>query len=81
MRKTALALAALSFVVIAALIGAPGLGKPIVDALDDAAGFYKIGLQLIFAGGLDLIPRIRERGKKELFGAEQRLKLAVGSGI
>ena len=24
---------------------------------------------------------IRERGKKELFGAEQRLKLAVGSGI
>ena len=48
-----------------------GLDLPSVDAaeamiarLGDSVNFYKIGLQLAYAGGLSLIDRLASRGKK-----------------
>ena len=35
-----------------------------VDRLGDAVGFYKIGHQLAFAGGLDLVAPLKAAGKK-----------------
>lgn len=36
----------------------------LVAALGDAASFYKIGMQLVFAGGLPLIAALGEKGKR-----------------
>ncbi len=36
----------------------------VVAALGETASFYKIGMQLAFAGGLPLIATLRERGKR-----------------
>ncbi|MGE0847255.1 MAG: orotidine-5'-phosphate decarboxylase [Flavobacteriaceae bacterium] len=33
-----------------------------VDALGDAVSFYKVGMQLVFAGGLDFVRELRQAG-------------------
>lgn len=38
--------------------------RAIVDAIGDEAGFYKVGHQLAFAGGLDYVRELKQRGKK-----------------
>lgn len=35
----------------------------LVERLGDSVMFYKVGLELVFAGGLSLAPRLKERGK------------------
>jgi orotidine-5'-phosphate decarboxylase len=44
----------------------PGLedAKRLVDQLGDSVSFYKIGMQLVFAGGLALIPEVTRAGKR-----------------
>lgn len=56
----------------------------LVTRLGDAVRFYKIGLQFIFAGGLEFVPRLRAMGKKVFLDAklndiEQTLKSAIES--
>jgi orotidine-5'-phosphate decarboxylase len=36
----------------------------LVAKLDDAVGFYKVGLELLFAGGLDLAESLKAQGKR-----------------
>ena len=36
----------------------------LVEQLGPAATFYKIGMQLVFAGGLDLVRQLRDAGKR-----------------
>jgi orotidine-5'-phosphate decarboxylase len=36
----------------------------LVAKLDDAVSFYKVGLELLFAGGLDLAESLKARGKR-----------------
>ena len=45
-------------------VGSVGEARALVDAIGDAAGFYKIGMQLVFAGGLPLIAELAARGKR-----------------
>ncbi len=40
------------------------IAEGIVSELGDAVSFYKIGYQLVFAGGLDLALELKTRGKK-----------------
>ena len=40
-----------------------GEARDLVNTLDDAATFYKIGHQLAFAGGLDLVSELKASGK------------------
>lgn len=38
--------------------------RALVDRLDDAASFYKIGHELLFAGGIDLAAELKRSGKR-----------------
>jgi len=38
--------------------------RSLVEGLGDGASFYKIGMQLVFAGGLSLIDELRNAGKR-----------------
>lgn len=38
--------------------------RALVERLDDSASFFKIGMQLVFAGGLPLIDELRRAGKR-----------------
>lgn len=38
--------------------------RQLVSKLDDTVSFYKVGLELLFAGGLDLARDLRRRGKR-----------------
>ncbi|WP_409561610.1 orotidine-5'-phosphate decarboxylase [Hyphomicrobium sp. B1] len=38
--------------------------RALVDRLDDTVSFYKIGLELLFAGGLDLAQELKREGKR-----------------
>jgi orotidine-5'-phosphate decarboxylase len=44
----------------------PTLGEAerLVATLGDTASFYKIGMELVFAGGLALVPQLRRAGKR-----------------
>jgi orotidine-5'-phosphate decarboxylase len=41
-----------------------GEAESIIDELGDSACFYKIGYQLVFAGGLELVSELKRAGKK-----------------
>lgn len=41
-----------------------GDAKALIDALGDSATFYKIGHQLAFSGGLDLVRELKAAGKR-----------------
>ena len=41
-----------------------GRAREIVESLGDRGGFYKIGYQLAFAGGFELISELKAQGKK-----------------
>ena len=56
----------------------------LVDRLEDAAIFYKIGMQLQFNGGLDYARRLVDRGKKvfldsKLYDIDETVTLAVAN--
>lgn len=58
------------------------IAKQIVDELGDLVNFYKIGMQLQFAGGLDLANKLVEHGKKvfldsKLLDIDQTISSAV----
>lgn len=58
------------------------VAKQIVGELGDLVGFYKIGLQLQFAGGLDLASYLVDKGKKvfldsKLLDIDQTISSAV----
>ncbi|MCQ9191758.1 orotidine 5'-phosphate decarboxylase, partial [Escherichia coli] len=38
--------------------------EALIARLGDSVTFYKIGYQLAYAGGLSLVPKLAERGKK-----------------
>jgi orotidine-5'-phosphate decarboxylase len=38
--------------------------RAVVDAIGEEASFYKVGHQLAFAGGLDFVRELKQRGKK-----------------
>jgi orotidine-5'-phosphate decarboxylase len=38
--------------------------EALIARLDDSVTFYKIGYQLAYAGGLSLVPKLADRGKK-----------------
>jgi orotidine-5'-phosphate decarboxylase len=38
--------------------------RALVDRLEDTVSFYKIGLELLFAGGLDLAQELKREGKR-----------------
>ncbi len=38
--------------------------RQLVDTLDGTVNFYKIGLELLFAGGLDLVSELKNEGKR-----------------
>ena len=38
--------------------------EALVEQLDDSVSFYKIGMELVYAGGLDLVRQLSSRGKK-----------------
>ena len=38
--------------------------EALVDQLGDRVSFYKIGMELVYAGGLDLVRQLSLRGKK-----------------
>ena len=61
-----------------------GEAEAIVDRLGDSVTFYKIGLQLIFAGGLTLAERLAKSGKKifldvKLLDIDNTVEGAVGN--
>jgi len=61
-----------------------GEAEAIVDRLGDSVTFYKIGLQLIFAGGLALAERLAKSGKKifldvKLLDIDNTVEGAVGN--
>jgi orotidine-5'-phosphate decarboxylase len=45
-------------------LGSVREARRIVAALDDSATFYKVGMQLVFAGGLDFIEELTSSGKR-----------------
>lgn len=47
-----------------------GEARALVERLDDAVSFYKIGLELIFAGGVDFARQVRASGKKVFLDAK-----------
>lgn len=56
--------------------------RRLVKRLDDAAGFYKIGMQLMFAGGLDYARELVAAGKRvfldaKLFDIDETIERAV----
>jgi orotidine-5'-phosphate decarboxylase len=58
--------------------------EKVVGQLGDSVSFYKIGLQLLFAGGLDLARRLADSGKKvfldvKLLDIDNTVAGAVGS--
>ena len=38
--------------------------RDLVDELGDTVSFYKVGLELLFAGGLDLVSELKVEGKR-----------------
>lgn len=38
--------------------------EQMIARLDDTVSFYKIGMELAYAGGLELVPRLRAKGKQ-----------------
>jgi orotidine-5'-phosphate decarboxylase len=50
--------------IVALDLASPTEAERLVDRLGDAVGFYKIGYQLAYAGGLSLAPRLAASGKK-----------------
>jgi orotidine-5'-phosphate decarboxylase len=50
--------------IVALDVSTVGEARRIVDAIGDAASFYKIGHQLAFAGGLDLVRELKAQGRK-----------------
>jgi orotidine-5'-phosphate decarboxylase len=56
----------------------------LVAVLAEAVSFYKIGMQLVFAGGLDLVPELTRAGKRvfldmKLLDIDNTVAAAVGS--
>ncbi len=50
--------------IVALDVASVGQARAIVDAIGGEAGFYKVGHQLAFAGGLDFVRELKQRGKK-----------------
>ena len=64
----------------------PGVAEAeaMVAELGDSVGFYKVGLQLIFAGGIDFAERLAASGKRvfldaKLLDIDNTVAGAVGS--
>jgi orotidine-5'-phosphate decarboxylase len=49
--------------IVALDLSAPAEAAALVERLGDSVAFYKIGMELVFSGGLDLVPRLRGEGK------------------
>jgi orotidine-5'-phosphate decarboxylase len=45
-------------------VPSPAIAEAVIDRLGDSVSFYKIGYQLAYAGGLPLIGKLADRGKK-----------------
>jgi orotidine-5'-phosphate decarboxylase len=50
--------------IVALDVGSEAEARRLVTALGDAVSFYKIGMQLVFAGGLPLVEHLAGRGKR-----------------
>ena len=50
--------------IVALDVGSPAAARQLVAALGPAASFYKIGIQLVFAGGLPLVEELLDAGKR-----------------
>ena len=50
--------------IVALDLPGPAQAQSMVTRLGDSVTFYKIGMQLALAGGLDLIPELRKAGKR-----------------
>jgi orotidine-5'-phosphate decarboxylase len=50
--------------IVALDVGSEAEARRLVTALGDAVSFYKIGMQLVFAGGLPLVEQLAGRGKR-----------------
>jgi orotidine-5'-phosphate decarboxylase len=50
--------------IVALDISTVGEARRLVEKLDNAVSFYKIGMQLVFAGGLALVEELRGAGKR-----------------
>lgn len=50
--------------IIALDVSSPAAALHLIDHLGEQARFYKIGLELMASGGLELIPHLKKRGKK-----------------
>ncbi|MEO1720118.1 MAG: orotidine-5'-phosphate decarboxylase [Pseudomonadota bacterium] len=48
--------------IVALDVPTPDEARRLVEALGDAARFYKVGLELVLAGGLDLVRELRSAG-------------------
>ncbi len=50
--------------IVALDLAAPDMARAMVAQLGDSVTFYKIGMQLVFTGGLPLVSELREAGKR-----------------
>src|SRR3569623_2988492 len=50
--------------IVALDLPSPAAAEAMIERLGDSASFYKIGYQLAYAGGLPLIGKLADRGKK-----------------
>ena len=57
-------IAAADRLIVALDLDTPELAQSMVTRLGDAVGFYKIGYQLAYSGGLALVPQLIGEGKK-----------------
>ncbi|HXY59115.1 MAG TPA: orotidine-5'-phosphate decarboxylase [Methylocystis sp.] len=51
-------------IIVALDVGSVEAARALVSTLGDAIGFYKIGLELAYAGGLDLAGELKQAGKR-----------------
>ncbi len=50
--------------IVALDVPSPAVAEAMIDRLGDSVTFYKIGYQLAYAGGLPLIGKLADKGKK-----------------
>ena len=50
--------------IVALDLPSPAAAEAMIERLGDSASFYKLGYQLAYAGGLPLIGKLADRGKK-----------------
>jgi len=50
--------------IVALDVPSPAVAEAMIDRLGDSVSFYKIGYQLAYAGGLPLVGKLADKGKK-----------------